>query len=125
MAINDRELRHYFRQIRSWLPCTRKMKRQIMEQIEDRGRDFLEQNPDADLAQLQTAFGDPQIIAAAYVENTGTAEILRSLRIRRRIVTIVVAAVTAMLLSWAVMVTWATISLSNSTNNPYIEMTIE
>ena len=96
-----------------------------MEQIEDRVRDFLEQNPDADLAQLQTAFGDPQIIAAAYVENTGTAEILRSLRIRRRIVTIVVAAVTAILLSWAVMVTWATISLSNSTNNPYIKMAIE
>lgn len=125
MTINDWKLRRYFRQIRSWLPCTRKMKRQIMEQIEDRVRDFLEQNPNADLAQLQAAFGEPQIIATTYVENIGTTEILKNLRVHRRIVTIITVTAIVVLLSWAVMVTWATFSLSNATNNPYIEVTIE
>lgn len=125
MPANDAELRRYFRQIRSWLPCTRKLKQQIMELIEARVRDFLEQNPDADFARLQVEFGNPQTIAAAYVENTGTAEILKSLRVRRQIIAIITVAAAIFLLSWAVAVTWAIIDLSNTTDAPYVEMTIE
>ena len=125
MTANDPELRRYFRQIGGWLPCTRKMKRKIMGQIEDRVREFLEHNPDANLARLQAEFGDPHTIAAAYVENTGTVEILRSLRVRRRIVTIVDVTAVAILLAWVAVVTWGIVDFSDTTDAPHIESTIE
>lgn len=124
MTINDRDLRRYLRQVRGWLPCGGKLKKQIMGQIEDRVRDFLEHNPDADLTRLQAEFGTPQAIAAAYVDNTDTAEILKSLRVRRRIVAIVAITMAVILISWAAAVTWTIIDYSNSTDTPHIEVAI-
>ena len=120
MTANDRELRRYYRAIRSWLPCTRKLKKQIIGQIQSRVQDYLTQNPDTDISQLQAEFGAPQTIAAAYVENSDTEEILRGLRVRRRVVAIVMTAVMIVLLSWAALVTWAIVKEQDHLHNSYI-----
>lgn len=125
MSANNPQLRRYYRDIRRWLPCGRKQKQQIMEQIRNDVQVYFGQNPTSDFAQLQQALGDPLTITAAYVENMGTLELLKSLRIRRRIVTLVTAAVTVMLLLWVGVVTWAVLNEIDSTAAPYIEVTIE
>lgn len=66
-------MRRYYREIRSWLPCTHKQKKQIIEQIQSRVQDYLVQDPNADILVLRAEFGSPQTIAAAYVESSGTA----------------------------------------------------
>lgn len=125
MRMNDPLLRRYFREIRRWLPCNRRQRKQIIGQIQVDVQNYLAQNPSSDFAQLQTVLGDPQTIAAAYVENADTAELLKSLRIRRRIVTIVTAAVTTILLLWAATVTWAVIREADDSSGGYYEVMIE
>lgn len=109
MKPNDPALKRYYRSIRSWLPCSRRLKNQILSQIQDSVEQYLVQNPDASFSQLESQFGAPGTIAAAYVENTGTEGILRRLRIRRRITMIIVGVAAAILLAWASVVTWTVI----------------
>lgn len=109
MTKNDPVLNHYYKEISSWLPCSKKLKKQIIGQIQSCVEDYLAQEPDTDIAQLKNHFGDPQTIAATYVENTGTAEILKDLRIKKRIVRIVASIMAAILIMWASVVTWAVI----------------
>lgn len=125
MTANNRTLRRYYRAIRSWLPCTRKLKKQIIGQLNIRVQDYLTQNPDADISQLQAEFGVPQTIAAAYVENSDTEEILRGLRVRRRVAAIIMAAVMIVLLSWAAVVTWAIVKEQDHLHNTYIVVRTE
>ena len=108
--MNNRKTRQrYLKKVRSYLPCSGKVKNQIMEQITESVDGYLTEQPEAGYEQIVARFGEPQTIAAAYVESTGTAEILRALQIRRRIVAIVAGVMAAILLSWAVVVTWAVI----------------
>lgn len=107
MTKNDPALNHYYKEISSWLPCSKKLKKQIIGQIQSCVEDYLAQKPDTDIAQLKNHFGDPQTIAATYVENTGTAEILKDLRIKKRIVRIVAGVMATILILWAGVVTWA------------------
>ena len=109
MKSNDRALKRYYRAIRSWLPCSRKNKKQTLEQIRSSIESYLEQNPEADFRQVHEQFGSPLAIAASYVENMGAAEILKNLRIRKRIFVTVASAVAIILLLWAGVVTWAAI----------------
>ena len=125
MKTTNRAAKRYCRSIRSWLPCSRKMKQPIMEQISSSVHGYLEEHPDATLVDLQTQFGMPQKIAASYVDTMNTADILKNLRIRRRIMMIVLAAVLALLVSWVTVVTWAIYNERNATAAPYIEVTIE
>lgn len=110
MNKNDRALKRYYKEISSWLPCSRKLKKQIIGRIQCCVEEYLEQNPNADITRLKNHFGDPQAIAATYVENTGTAEILKDLRIRKRIVRIVATVMAFILIMWASVVVWATVT---------------
>ena len=116
MKTNDPALKRYYKAIYSWLPCSRKLKKQIIGQIQNCVEDYLAQNPDTDITQLKNHFGDPQAIAATYVENTGTAEILKDLRIRKRIVRIVTSITAAILIMWASVVTWAIVEETYTLN---------
>lgn len=116
MNKNERALERYYKEISSWLPCSRKLKKQIIGQIQRCVEEYLEHNPDADITPLKNHFGDPQTIAATYVENTGTAEILKHLRIRKRIVRIVATVMAFILIMWACVVSWATIDAKESIN---------
>lgn len=120
MTANDRELRRYYRAIRSWLPCTRKLKKQIIWQIQSRVQDYLTQNPDTDITGLQAEFGTPQAIAAAYVENSDTEEILRGLRVRRRIAAIVMTAVMIVLLSWAALIAFEIVEFQDTVHGKIV-----
>ncbi len=102
----NKDTKRYLRTVRGWLPCSGKLKRCIMTQITNRVQEYLAQNPKSTFDEICAHFGYPQEIAVAYIENTDTAEILKSLRIRRRIVTIVITAVLVILISWATVITF-------------------
>lgn len=102
----NKDAKRYLRAVRGWLPCSGELKRRIMAQITNRVQEYLTQNPKSTFDEICAQFGSPQEIAVACVENTDTAEILKNLRIRRRIVTIVVSAVLVILISWATVITF-------------------
>lgn len=108
------QVRRYLRRVRRWLPCSWRMKNRIMENIQANLEVFLEEHPDTNLSQLDEQFGIPQQIAATYIENVGTAELLRNLRVRRRIVGIVAGCAALIFAIWLGSVLWLTADAYNS-----------
>lgn len=109
--MNEREkkLKKYYCQIRVLLPCSRKVKTAIMQQIQENIESYLSENPSSDFDQIKMQFGAPESIAAAYVENTGTSDILKSLHIRKTIMAVVITVAIVILVAWATVVTWAAV----------------
>lgn len=125
MGMNDRQLRRYLRQIRSMLPCGGKRRRELMDNVRSGVIRYLEEHPDATAEQVMAYFGAPEAIAASYVESAGTAEILRSVRIRRKITAMVAVVLLVILLSWAVVVTWAVIDAYRDVRGDILVTTTE
>ena len=119
----ERELSKYLRQVKKYLPCTARMKRRLIAEIREGATAFMRENLFVDHKTLAELFGAPEDVAASYVESTGTAEILRSLRVRRRIVAIVSIVAAVILISWASVVTWAAIK-EREVLNSHIEVYI-
>lgn len=92
--------RKYLQQVRGWIPCGRKMKHRTMAQIEDNLDHFLDENPNVDYQAIVDRFGTPEKIAATYVDEMDTPELLSNLRIKRKIVQIVVSAAAVAVAIW-------------------------
>lgn len=106
----------YLWKVGGWLPCSGKLKREIMARIKTVLDDYLNDHPDADFAELSHRFGTPQQIAASYIEEMNVQDLLKQLRIRRKIICIVVATAVTLVLLWAGAVTTALIRHINDMN---------
>ena len=91
----------YLWKVGGWLPCSGKLKREIMARIKTVLDDYLNDHPDADFAELSHRFGTPQQIAASYIEEMNVQDLLKQLRIRRKIICIVVATALTFVSLWA------------------------
>lgn len=119
----DTALKRYYRSIRKGIPCSYKMKKRIMQQIQESVGLFLEQNPDADFDAVRLHFGEPQTIALSYIEDQDAPELLRKLRIKKKIIAVVVGVIVAILVIWGIAVVWAVID-SADTNNGYFDIIV-
>lgn len=106
MGSNNPALKRYIRSISNALPCSGKMKRQVVSQIHNSIIDYVQENPDADFAAVQSHFGTPQEIAASYVDNQDTSALLRKMSIKKKVLTIVAGVMAIILLIWIGVVTW-------------------
>lgn len=113
-------LSRYYAEVRSWLPCSRKLKNQIMAQLQESVKNYLIQNPSADFDQLQAYLGTPEEIAAAYVNEMNTDILLRDLRVRRKIVAIVAGVMATVLAIWVIAVSWAVVKELNSDTGTFV-----
>lgn len=91
----------YLWKVGGWLPCSGKLKREIMARIKTVLDDYLNDHPEADFAELSHRFGTPQQIAASYIEEMNVQDLLKQLRIRRKIICIVVATALTLVSLWA------------------------
>lgn len=107
MTKYDRAAKQYLRQVKAWLPCSGKSRAFILQQINDSLAAYREENPQADFAQIQAHFGDAHSVAAAYVGQMGMPQLLKNLRLKRRVFKAVLAAALAALLLWTSAVGWA------------------
>lgn len=123
MRMQNRAARRYLREVRSWLPCSGKSKKKILGEISGRVREYLSQYPEAGYGEIEAQFGTPQRIAASYVDEMETPELLRQLRIRGKVVKIIGAVALAVMLLWAGTVSLALADSYNSAHG-YIERTI-
>lgn len=99
-----KELKQYYRDIAKKLPVGRKKKQQILLAITQSVEDYLAAHPLADFQAVQAHFGSPQEIAAAYIENMTTPEILKKFRFRKTVLSILCATAATALLLWGVVV---------------------
>lgn len=98
--LTNKAARRYLRQVRQLLPCSRSMKDKITGPLQGSLKEFLKERPEADTETLQLRFGTPESIAASCLENTDTADVLLRLRVRRRVMAAIIAAVIVLLASW-------------------------
>ena len=112
----DTALKRYYRNIRKDLPCSYKMKKRIMQQIRESVDQFLEQNPDADVDAVQLHFGEPQTIALSYIEDQDAPELLRKMRIKKKVLAIIVAAMSLILAIWLLATAWAIADAKRTTD---------
>ncbi len=100
----NNQLKKYYRSIRRCLPCPGKLKNQIMDSIQVQVSTYLEETPAADFAAVEQRFGTPQQIAAAYIEEMTTPEILKKFKFKKTVITIVTAAAAIIVSIWLITV---------------------
>lgn len=89
--MTDKIIRRYCRAVGSYLPCSVRQKRQILRDLRQRLEEYRGENPGD--AVPETRFGTPQQVAAGYVDDMDTTELLQALRYRRRVTAIAVTGV--------------------------------
>lgn len=115
MKTREKELNKYLQNIRRELYCPGTAKRRILATVKENVATYLEENPAATFEEIQKHFGTPRQIAASYVEEMETPELMAKLRIRKRIITVICVAVGLAVLIWAVAVVIALVDSFNST----------
>ena len=105
-----KELKTYYRQVSTWLPCGGQLKNHLMANITATVDSYVAEHPDADFAALQAHFGTPQQIASSFVDAMETKELLHALRVRKKIVTIVTAVAITIVVLWASVLTIALVN---------------
>ena len=69
MSVTDKERKKYIRQVKKYLLCSYKEKKRIISDINSIIDDFLSNNSQADITQLEKEIGTPQEIAEGFMEN--------------------------------------------------------
>lgn len=116
----DTALKRYYHNISKELPCSRKTKAQIMQQIQSSVNLFMEQNPSADFNTVQAHFGEPKTIALSYIEDQDAPELLRKIHIKRKVIAIVAGTMVLILAIWMAVAAWGMID-TNDRNDGYID----
>ena len=120
-----KELTRYYRCISRCLPLKQAQRQQIMEKIRFSVEDYLAAHPEADMAAVTAHFGAPQEIAAAYIENMTPEEILKKMRFRKTVLTILCAAAATVLLLWGSIIVYAIVKDITTDNNLIVVDPIE
>lgn len=120
----DAALKRYYHNISKELPCSRKTKAQIMQQIQSSANLFMEQNPSADFDTVQAHFGEPKTIALSYIEDQDAPELLRRIHIKRKVIAIVAGTMVLILAIWMAVAVWGMFD-TNDRNNGYIGERVE
>lgn len=116
MKNRDSALRRYYRTVFNYLPCSRKLKNKILQEIKGNVTAYLEEHPQATISDIESHFGTPRSIAAAYVDDMNTEELIHALHIRKKVVTTIVCTLLAVMLLWAMGVTY--IMVDHAVNYP-------
>lgn len=93
----------YVRAVSGFLPCSGKVKKPLLDALRAQAEEYIE---GGDAAALEQRFGTPQQVAAAWVDERDTSELLAELHIHRRIVMVVALALAAVLVIFTGVLVW-------------------
>lgn len=123
MKEGHREINRYIRSVSSYLPCSRKQKKQLLIALRSEAEAYY--NIKTGATELEERFGTPQQVAAAYVDAMSTQELLGALRRKRQILTVLVSAVLAALLLWIAVLCISLNNYQQDLNGPNVSYIIE
>lgn len=108
--------KNYIRRVLALIPCSLREKRWLRERITEAVEPYAELGYEG----LCEKLGKPETLAATYVEEMDTAELLKKLNMRKRILTVISAVVLIILVSWTTAVMWAVREFNSSRYNHVI-----
>ena len=94
----------YVRAVSGFLPCSGKVKKPLLDTLRAQAEEYIADGGDA--AALEQRFGTPQQVAAAWVDEMDTSELLAELHIHRRIVMVVALVLAAVLVIFTGVLVW-------------------
>jgi len=83
MRVTDKELRQYLKSISDLLLCKPKKRKQFMSDFSNSIDDFLQNNSDASINDLEKALGTPQEIAEEFMADISPQDIKKRFSITR------------------------------------------
>lgn len=86
MKITNKERNQYINQIKKLLFCSSKERKKFLKEFNDNIDDFLKDNPEASIEELQKTMGTPQEIADGFLGNADTKAIKKRTSIVRILV---------------------------------------
>lgn len=119
MLKEAKEIKRYLREINRMLPATCQVKKKIKAMISENLNNRINESPNKDISKVIEEFGTPDTVAASYIEEMGTAEILKGYQKRKTIITIVTVGVAAALLTIIVGLALAVADAHKSNNGYY------
>lgn len=93
----------YVRAVSGFLPCSGKVKKPLLDALRAQAEEYIE---GGDAAALEQRLGTPQQVAAAWVDEMDTSELLAELHIHRRIVMVVALVLAAVLVIFTGVLVW-------------------
>ena len=94
----------YVRAVSGFLPCSGKVKKPLLDALRAQAEEYIEGGGDA--AALEQRLGTPRQVAAAWVDERDTSELLAELHIHRRIVMVVALALAGALVIFTGVLVW-------------------
>lgn len=83
MRVTDKELRQYLKSISDLLLCKPKKRKQFMSDFSNSIDDFLQNNSDASINDLEKALGTPQEIAEEFMADVSPKDVKKRVSIAR------------------------------------------
>ena len=79
----SKDLRLYFKQIKSLLPLYGKQERRFLENFKEDVEDYIERNQDATIDDVISEFGEATYIAASYIESLESEDLNKRLSLKK------------------------------------------
>lgn len=79
------QTKRYLRQVKRGLPCSRPEKRRCMAELEADVLVYLQKCPDPTIEELCRHFGEPKIVAKAFIAQLSPAQLSRRISVKRKI----------------------------------------
>lgn len=99
MTAIEKETEKYISDVSSRLLCSKKKKKEIIEDIRGAVLDFTEANGTEDIKEVYEHFGTPEELAKAHLSELDPAQIKKKVNIRRVVIVAVVVALIALVFS--------------------------
>lgn len=114
----------YFREIRRLLPCSHRQKKRQLAELEQSVQTYLRDHPESTKETLYTQFGQPNTIAAMYLEQIDPGTLAKMVSANRRFSLCIIAIATVLVVAISAMAS-VTIYKVYSFSNGYFIETIE
>ena len=118
MKVTEKERKIYMQEIKRNLVCDNKQRKKFLSSFSDNMDEYLNDNPDADFAQLQEDLGTPEEIANAFLENTSASNIKKRISFAKWIIAGVVVIVLSVIVTLVIEITDA----HNSNNGQFTDV---
>ena len=119
MKVTEKERKKYIQEIKRNLVCNNEQRKKFLASFSDNMDEYLNDNPDADFAQLQEDLGTPEEIANAFLENTSASNIKKRISFAKWIIAGIVVIVLSVIVTLVIEITDA-----HNSNNGYSTETI-
>lgn len=123
--VNNRAARQYMQEVKAMLPGAGKQKKAILNRIRTTVEEYLADSPNAVYEEIVSRLGSPNQIAASCLEEMDTAELMKQLRTKKKMVCIVTAAALVIVMLWVGVVFSALVGHNGMMNGYFSESMVE